>query len=113
MSFKEQNTIENALRDHLCGSQKDEGGRMNEVQEPTVPYGSSLLRYQYVHGENLLLYGKQPQDVFVDTWLKDALCRLNKPLAANPDLADEVIHRLRGMLLEAGYSGLIRTNSMI
>ena len=57
-------------------------------------------------------YGKQPQDVFVDTWLKDALCRLNKPLAANPDLADEVIHRLRGVLLEAGYSGLIRANEI-
>ncbi len=118
MSFNEMNTIENALRDHLCGRQKDEGGRMNEVHEDSPSYGSSFrlspssFPYQYVHGENLVLYGKQPQDVFVDTWLKDALCRLNKSLAANPDLADEVIHRLRGVLLEAGYSGLIRANEI-
>lgn len=111
MSFNEMNTIENALQDHLCGRQSNEGGRMNEVREDTAPYDSSFtlhpssFRWKYIHGENLILHGKQSQDVFVDTWLKDALCRLNKPLAANPDLADEVIHRLRGVLLEAGYSG--------
>lgn len=118
MSFNEMNTIENALRDHLCGRQRNEGGRMNEVREDTAPYDSSFtlhpssFRWKYIHGENLVLHGKQSQDVFVDTWLKDALCRLNKPLAANPDLADEVIHRLRGVLLEAGYSGLIRANEI-
>ncbi len=118
MSFNEMNTIENALRDHLCGRQKDEGGRMNEVREDSAPYGSSFIphpssfRWQFVPGDKLPTHGKQPQDVFVDTWLKDALCRLNKPLAANPDLADEVIHRLRGVLLEAGYSGLIRANEI-
>lgn len=112
MSFNEQNTIENALVNLLKGQQND------ALHDDHAPYGSpviphhSSLRYQYVHGDNLALYGKQPQDVFVDTWLKDALCRLNKPLAANPDLADEVIHRLRGVLLEAGYSGLIRANEI-
>ncbi len=50
MSFNEENTIENALRDSLVA-----GG------------------WKYVHGENLVLYGKQPQDVFVDTWLKETL----------------------------------------
>jgi type I restriction enzyme, R subunit len=75
MSFNEMNTIENALRNHLCGRQKDEGGRMNEVREDSAPYGSSFiphnssLRYEYVHGDNLALYGKQPQDVFVDTFV--------------------------------------------
>jgi type I restriction enzyme R subunit len=37
---------------------------------------------------------------------------LNKPLAANPDLADEVIHRMRGVLLETSYSGLVRANEI-
>ncbi len=118
MTFNEQNTIENALRDHLCEKIKTEGRRTNEVRESTDSYDSSFslkppsLKWKYVHGENLVLYGKQPQDVFVDTWLKEALCRLNKPLEANPDLADEVIHRLRGILLEAGYSGLVRANEI-
>jgi type I restriction enzyme R subunit len=112
MSFNEMNTIENALRDHLVG--KPVTVQTGMVAEETAEYiaGNKDLKWKYVHGENLVLYGKQPQDVFVDTWLKDALCRLNKPLAANPDLADEVIHRLRGVLLEAGYSGLIRANEI-
>jgi len=106
------NTIENALRDHFVG--KPVTAQTGMVAEETAEYitGNRDLKWKYVHGENLVLYGKQPQDVFVDTWLKDALCRLNKPLAANPDLADEVIHRLRGVLLEAGYSGLIRANEI-
>jgi type I restriction enzyme R subunit len=112
MSFNEMNTIENALRDHLVG--KPVTAQTGMVAEETAEYiaGNRDLKWKYVHGENLVLYGKQPQDVFVDTWLKDALCRLNKPLAANPDLAEEVIHRLRGVLLEAGYSGLIRANEI-
>ena len=112
MSFNEMNTIENALRDHLVG--KPVTAQTGMVAEETAEYiaGNRDLKWKYVHGENLVLYGKQPQDVFVDTWLKEALCRLNKPLAANSDLADEVIHRLRGVLLEAGYSGLIRANEI-
>ena len=112
MSFNEMNTIENALRDHLVG--KPVTAQTGMVAEETAEYiaGNRDLKWKYVHGENLVLYGKQPQDVFVDTWLKEALCRLNKPLAANPDLADEVIHRMRGVLLEAGYSGLIRANEI-
>ena len=92
MTFNEQNTIENALRASLL----------------TLPDH----HWTYIPGESLVLYGKQVQDVFVDTWLKEALCKLNKPIQANPDLADEVIHRLRGMLLEASYSGLIRANEL-
>lgn len=112
MSFNEMNTIENALRDHLVGMPVT--AQTGMVAEETAEYiaVNRDLKWKYVHGENLVLYGKQPQDVFVDIWLKDALCRLNKPLAANPDLADEVIHRLRGVLLEAGYSGLIRANEI-
>jgi len=112
MSFNEMNTIENALRDQLVG--KPVTVQTGMVAEETAEYIASNrdLKWKYVHGENLVLYGKQPQDVFVDTWLKETLCRLNKPLAANPDLADEVIHRMRGVLLEAGYSGLIRANEI-
>lgn len=48
----------------------------------------------------------------MDTWLKAALCRLNHPLTENSDMADEIIHRLRGVLLETNYSGLIRANEI-
>lgn len=42
MTFNEMNTIENALRNHLCGRQKDEDGRRHEVREDSLPYGSSF-----------------------------------------------------------------------
>lgn len=59
------------------------------------------------HGESL---PKEAQDIFVDEWLKDALCSLNPAIGQQPDYADEVIHKLRGVLLEAPHSGLVRAN---
>jgi len=118
MSFNEKNTIETALIEKLKSDDqtiKPSTEFPTEIKEYTAPYiyhHSTYPKWQYVHGEKLVLYGKQPQDVFVDTWLKAALCRLNQPLTANSDLADEVIHRLRGVLLEANYSGLIRANEI-
>ncbi len=125
MTFNEMNTIENALRDHLCGMVKEGDLKSktsdDQVREDCKPYGTTINPqppssffppWKFVHGEDLILHGKQPQDVFVDTWLKDALCLLNKPLAANPDLADEVIHRMRGVLLDASYSGLVHANEL-
>lgn len=59
MTFNEQNTIENALCDHLVGQPVS---KPNEaVAEVFAEYTSSTgLRWKYVHGENLGLYGKQP-----------------------------------------------------
>ncbi len=119
MTFTEQNTIENALRDHLCGLAG--GPEDSAVKEKQSPYLASAVPeppspvfppWRFVPGEDLVLHGKQPQDVFVDTWLKEALCKFNQPLDDNPDLADEVIHRMRGVLLEANYSGLVRANEL-
>jgi type I restriction enzyme R subunit len=112
MTFNEMNTIEDALRDHLKRQSDDtSASKVLEESDYYIPNFKDL-KWRYIHGENLAYYGKQPQDVFVDTWLKEALCRLNKPIAANPDLADEVIHRLRGVLLEVNYTGLIHANEL-
>lgn len=67
----------------------------------------SGVKWIYCHGENL---PKKAQDIFVDEWLKDALCSLNPAIGQQPDYADEVIHKLRGVLLEAPHSGLVRAN---
>lgn len=109
MSFNEQNTIETALLELFTKSV-----RKGVVADPLPPFGepSAQGQWSFVPGENLVLHGKQVQDVFVDTWLKEALCQLNPVLKQSPDLADEVIHRLRGVLHEANYSGLIRANEL-
>lgn len=67
----------------------------------------SGVKWIYCHGENL---PSKAQDIFVDEWLKDALCSLNPAIGQQPDYADEVIHKLRGVLLEAPHSGLVRAN---
>jgi len=113
MVFNEQNTIENAIRDRLCGVLPKKVNQTASMNYDTAPFGTSVFPpWKFVPGEDLVLHGKQPHDVFVDSWLKDALCRLNKPVGKNPELAEEVIHRMRGVLLEAGYSGLIRANEL-
>ncbi|MGR8980516.1 MAG: type I restriction endonuclease subunit R [Gammaproteobacteria bacterium] len=49
-------------------------------------------------------------DVFLEQELKDSLIRLNPDLAANPDRAIDVIHKLRAILITVGNVGLVRAN---
>lgn len=67
----------------------------------------SGVKWTYCHGESL---PKQAPDIFVDEWLKDALCSLNPDIAKQPDYADEVIYKLRGVVLEARHTGLVKAN---
>lgn len=67
----------------------------------------SGVEWNYCHGESL---PKQANDVFVDEWLKEALCKLNPAIEANPDYADQVIHKLRGVVLESRHTGLVQAN---
>ena len=108
--FNEANTIEEAIRDRLSGDPHNDGGF--EVREPQPIYEakkSSHAKWIFIHGNKL---PREPQDVLVESWLKDALCRLNPDIAKDPGEADEVIYKLRGLLLEAGYSGLVRANEL-
>ncbi|SGZ08082.1 Putative type I site-specific restriction-modification system, R (Restriction) subunit [Moritella viscosa] len=67
----------------------------------------SGAKWNYCHGDSL---PKQTHDIFIDTWLKDALCSLNPDIGNNPDYADEVIYKLRGLMLEAKHTGLVKAN---
>ena len=87
--FNEANTIEDAIRDRLSALPGD--------------------KWTFVHGTDL---PRKTQDVLIEIWLKDALCRLNPDIAKNPETADEVIYKLRGVLLEASNSGLVRANEL-
>lgn len=85
--FNEQTVTEDGIIDRLTGL----GG----------------AKWTYCHGESL---PKQAQDIFVDAWLKDALCSLNPDIARQPDYADEVIYKLRGVVLDARHTGLVKAN---
>ncbi len=75
------------------------------VQEDDVEYDT--VKWKYVQAD---LLQRDLTEVFVEKELKAALCRLNPDIAANPDRADEVIHKLRAILITVNNVGLVRAN---
>jgi len=109
--FNEQNSVENFVRDLLCGPQPSHAPAIGE-QRP--PYGgeSPTARADGL-GWSFLPASQLPRatgDVLVETYLRDALRRLNPEIAARPDRADEVLYRLRAILLSVNADGLVRAN---
>ncbi len=65
------------------------------------------MHWQYLPASSLL---REQTEVLVETELKRALIRLNKEIAEQPDRADEVIYKLRTILLSVNSIGLVRAN---
>lgn len=86
-TFNEANTIEQGLIEKLTSGKG--------------------LKWNFIHGEQL---PKGAGDVLIGEYLHEALCKLNPELTA--ENADDVIHKLRGVLLEAKSSGLVRANEL-
>src|SRR5262249_8703405 len=53
---------------------------------------------------------RQPQEVLVEEHLRDALIRLNPTIASQPDRADDVLYRLRAIVMTVRDSGLVKAN---
>jgi len=56
---------------------------------------------------------RQPQEVFVESMVREALIRLNPEIAQQPDRADEVLYRLRAIPLTVQTDGLVRANETL
>ena len=84
MSFNEANTIEEFLL-----------RRMTE------------LGWEFAYGPVL---PRSSADVLLEAVLMDALARLNPDIAGDPSRADEVIYKLRGVILGVAGDGLVRSN---
>ena len=109
--FNEQNAVENFVRDLLAGPQSAAGAR---VGEPRVPYRTEPpaarpdgLGWSFLPGSQL---PRATTDVLIESHLRDALIRLNPEIAARPDRGDEVLYRLRAILLSVAADGLVRAN---
>ncbi|MDY0073844.1 MAG: HsdR family type I site-specific deoxyribonuclease, partial [Thauera sp.] len=119
-SFTESNTVEAYVRDLLAGSTK--AIPANTAQEALSSYDSSLKGPSTSLPSTSLRAGigwryaapaevpRQMQEVLVEPWLRDALVRLNPEIAAEPDRADEVLYKLRAIVLSVRSDGLIRAN---
>jgi type I restriction enzyme R subunit len=84
--FTEGLTVENLVRDRLA--------------KPD-------LGWTLVAGKDL---DRKLSDVLIESSVRNALIRLNPEIAAKPDRADEVIYKLRAILLSVHTDGLVRAN---
>ncbi|MHC1706317.1 MAG: type I restriction endonuclease subunit R [Bacteroidales bacterium] len=104
MAFNEQNTVEHFLIHQLTGVNLN-AVQGNLVREDAIEYGS--VKWKYIQAD---LLHREINEVMVEKELKDALCRLNPDIALHPDKADEVIHKLRAILITVNNVGLVRAN---
>lgn len=105
--FTESNTVEAYLYDLLSGPATSSPA--NIVREPEATYGRSHkgIGWRRVASADI---PRQHQDVLVEPWVREALIRLNPEIAAQPDRADEVLYKLRAIVLAVRSDGLIRAN---
>lgn len=105
MSFNELNSVEHFVIHRLTGINLNKIEDNAVVQEPITEYDS--VKWKYVQSD---LLQRDISDVLLEKELKDALCRLNPDIKAQPDRADEVIHKLRAIIIAVNNVGLVRAN---
>ena len=105
MTFNEANTVEAFIRDRLCG-----GITHHTAVGPSLArrHGSvSGLGWHFLAPQNL---SRQPHEILVEEHVSEALIRLNPEIAAQPARADDVLYRLRAILMGVRSDGLVKAN---
>ena len=105
--FNEANSVEDYVRDLLCGKQD------SAVGEPlfkgaSLPGLAAGLGWRFIPADQL---PRDFNDVLVEAHLREALIRLNPEIAEKPDRADEVIYKLRAILLSVQSDGRMARSS--
>jgi type I restriction enzyme, R subunit len=103
--FTESNTVEAFIRDLLCG-----GVTHQTAVGPGLARRNrqiSGLGWHFLSAANL---PRQPHEMLVEDHLRDALVRLNPLINAQPDRVDDVLHRLRAIVMTVRDSGLVKAN---
>jgi type I restriction enzyme R subunit len=112
MIFTESNTVEQMILDAATSLGSGAGSSVLH-EDPPAGWGGSLgeefkpARWTFV---DPLKVPRQPGEVMVESWVREALIALNPEIAEQPDRADEVIYALRAILLAVGGDGLVRAN---
>ena len=105
MSFNELNSVENFIVQRLTGVNLNESRKFPSLADDHGVYGE--FRWKYVPSEML---EREVTVVLVESELTEALCRLNPDIQAHPEYAEEVIMKLRTILLSVTNIGLVRAN---
>ena len=101
MGFTELNSVEHYIINQLTGVNLNQG---SVAETPLKPYGAE---WQFQSPEQL---GRSVNEVMVEAQVKETLLRLNPEINAKPELADEVIHKLRAILISVNQIGLVKAN---
>lgn len=105
MTFTESSTVESLIRDLLSGGP----GPHSAVGHGFARRGGKLAGIGWHHLPPAYV-PRQLHEVLIETWVREALLRLNPEIAAVPDRADEVLYRLRAIILSVRSDGLIKAN---
>jgi type I restriction enzyme R subunit len=109
--FNEQNTVENYVVSLLTGVTPPpvSGRESRDDAAPFIPLGRNHKGAGW-HYVPALALPRRVNDVFIEPYLREALIRLNPEIAAQPERADEVLYKLRAIVLSVRSDGLIRAN---
>ena len=100
MAFNELNSVEYYIVNQLTGVNLNKGG----VHEQKMGYGA---QWTYKPAPDI---ERGVHEVLEESELKRALIRLNPEINANPDFADEVLYKLRAILITVNQVGLVKAN---
>ena len=105
MKFNEANTVEAFIRDLLCG-----GVTHYTAVGPGLARKAGKISgagWHYLAAANI---PRLTHEVFVESFVQEALSRLNPEIAAAPERADEVLYKLRAIVLAVRSDGLVKAN---
>lgn len=101
MGFTELNSVEHYIIHQVSGTNLNSHQALETKPEPVT------VQWQYKSLEQL---ERGVNEVLVEPEVVQALIRLNPEIEANPNLADEVIHKLRAILISVNQVGLVKAN---
>src|SRR3989339_845895 len=84
MVFNEQNTVEDYIKDLLV-----------------------KMGWKFIPREKL---PRQEQEVLVEEHVKNTLIKLNPEIAEKPERADEILYKLRAIIISVRGTGIVKTN---
>lgn len=100
MTFNELNSVEHYIINQLTGVNLNQQG----VREPQEKYAGKWIYKSFEELE------RGVNEVLVESELRESLIRINPEIKEKPERADEVIYKLRAILISVNQTGLARAN---
>jgi type I restriction enzyme R subunit len=101
MAFTELNSVEHYIIHQMSGVNLNQA---THVEQSRKSYGAEWV-YKSTEALN-----RGVNEVLLESELKESLINLNPEISARPELADEVIYKLRAILISVNQVGLVKAN---